>query len=104
MKNTHKVTIIKTDGTREVKECNSKTEYETLSKAVGGYIETLHLFDTFEDKKCRAYCNEEGRLRALPFNETASHLWMDGVPYKHRKNVDFSRMQLVGDVAIIQKL
>ena len=103
-KNTHKVTTIKTDGSVNVSYCNSKTEYETLSKAVRGYIETLHLFDSYEGKKCRAYCNEEGRLHRLPFNEKASHLWLDGVPTNSKNRVDFGRMQLVGDIAIIQKL
>lgn len=103
-KNTHKVTILKTDGTREVKECNRTTEYDTLSHAVGGCIETLHLFDTFEGKKCRAYCNEEGRLHALPFNRLASLAWFEGVPAKYKDRVDTGRMQLVGDIAIIQKL
>ena len=38
-------------------------ELKALQKAVGGYIETVTLFED-----CILICNEEGRLRGLPYN------------------------------------
>lgn len=44
---------------------------EDLQKAVGGYIEVVHLWGDLA-----VVCNEEGRLRGLPYNVT-----IDGVSF-----------------------
>lgn len=105
MKDTHTITIIKSDGTRGSVTCNSKTQYEALRKAVGGYIETLPYFNKFEGKRCVAYCNEEGKLRAMPFNIHAQDLWLEALKKKDGSlgHVDVNRTILVGDVAVVTK-
>jgi hypothetical protein len=68
-------TIIKTDGTL-VKE--AKTEavgLEELQAAVGGYIEAVSGFDTYLGKKAVAFCNEEGKLKGLAYNDQATRFW-----------------------------
>lgn len=47
----------------------------TLQNAVGGYIQMLPLFETFEGEDCVAFCNEEGKLEGLPYNEAATKFW-----------------------------
>lgn len=105
MKDTHTITIIKSDGTRGSVTCNSKTQYEALRKAVGGYIETLPYFNKFEGKRCVAYCNEEGKLTGLPRNEQAQALWLDALMKRDGslEHIDIGRTVLVGNVAIVTK-
>lgn len=73
----------RTDGSQEVVlPANGKSfMLEELQRFVGGYIELVP--GCRRDKP--AYCNEEGRLRGLPFNELASHVF---------------RQELVGDVIV----
>lgn len=46
-----------------------------LQKAVGGYIEVIPGFVKFRDEECVAFCNEEGKLNGLPYNDVATMLW-----------------------------
>jgi hypothetical protein len=50
-----------------------------LNKAVGGYIEAVPGFNSIcQDGRavpCVAFCNEEGKLQGLPFNNSATALW-----------------------------
>lgn len=65
-------TLITTDG--KVKEitpqCGSAFTLEELQKAVGGYIEIVHI-----DRDFDMVVNEEGKLKMLPVNETATRLY-----------------------------
>ena len=64
--------IIKTDGTKSVVEFDSTTSYDTLSKAVGGWIECVTLRDELD-----MWVNEEGKLIGLPQNPIATALFAD---------------------------
>ena len=73
-----------------------------FQKAVGGYIEIVPYCDLFEYKgtihKCIALCDEEGKVKAKPFNKKATLLWNKGLKAKGIfQNPDF----LVGDIAFI---
>ena len=68
----YKAVIITTDGTKSVVEFNERTSYETLSKAVGGYIECVSMRNGLD-----MWCNEEGKLTGLPQNPTATAIWND---------------------------
>ena len=46
-----------------VELCNIPNKLEDLQKQVGGYIETVTIAED-----CCIICNEEGRLKNLPFN------------------------------------
>lgn len=59
--------IYKADGTVQTVDLDGKkVTLQQLQEAVGGYIEAV------PRTKNRAYCNEEGLLRGLPFNTRAS--------------------------------
>lgn len=68
---------------------------EVSPELVGGYIEIVPLFDTFQGEEAVACCNEEGKLDRLPVNTNATEAWWlaAGQPLD-----DF----LVGDVVICQ--
>lgn len=47
--------------------------YNSVSNAVGGYIEHITLHGVFEGYSL--YINEEGKLNNLPFNDIATAIW-----------------------------
>jgi hypothetical protein len=65
--------ILKADGTRVDGSTGQgpggKLTLKQLQEAVGGYIEAI------PGTRARAYFNEEGRPRGLPFNELASAMF-----------------------------
>lgn len=90
------MTIIKVDGTTEVKTYDGAPQpLEDLNAAVGGWIELIPYFDKYKGEPCIAYCNEEGKLDGLSFNEEATLLWEKQIG----NPIDDI---LVGNVAIIQ--
>jgi len=64
-----------------------------MQELVGGPIQAIPRFTIWQGEKCVAICNEEGKMRRLPFNETASSAWTFIT-----KTTDF----LVGNVVIFQ--
>jgi hypothetical protein len=86
---------IKPDGAIERKPITAPPELSELQTAVGGYIEKVPMFDTFEKKTCVALCNEEGKLKRLPVNEEATFLW-------HEQNGGMISDCLVGTVVLIR--
>ena len=95
---TKRVFILYADGTATFTDSLKNPTYETLSKAVGGMIETIPYFTKLEYdgityNRGTAYCNEEGLLLGLPFNANATEAWKKSCP---KGNV--SLMHLCGDV------
>ena len=72
-----------------------------LQKAVGGYIEAIPYFNDInvagEVVPCVAYCNEEGKLRNLSPNMSATSLWGLSLARQRRVPHDI----LLGPVVII---
>ena len=96
----YRIYILKSDGTRMVTEQPKAPELEQLQAAVGGYIETIPYFTKFEGlKRGRAYCNEEGLVKGLPFNRDATKAWREACP-----DGEESMMQLHGDVIFYAKV
>jgi hypothetical protein len=99
------VFIIKPDGSI-TKTLQPKTPtYTQLRDAVAGYIETIPHFVKLEHEgetfsRGVAYCNEEGKIRGLPHNETASKLWRASLT----GDFDHNRTQLNGDVIFHAKV
>ncbi len=99
-----KLTIIKTDGSVHIEPLDKPSNLEKLQTAVGGSIQIVPMFETFnwsldptDVKKaveCVAFCNEEGKLHGLPFNRLATLLWSNFFDFPLRDI-------LLGDVAII---
>lgn len=60
-------------------ELDGPPSLEALQNAVGGYLEAVPGFNTFnvEGKleSCVVFCNEEGKLLGLPVNTKATKLW-----------------------------
>ena len=69
-----KAVIVKTTGEKSVVEFDNSTAYKTLSGAVGGYIECVHLPETLD---LDLWVNEEGKLDGLVFNLFGTYLWVE---------------------------
>jgi hypothetical protein len=95
---TDRIVIISPDGT--IKEISTTVPpgLSELQQLCGGYIERVPLFDTYEGEKCKAYADEDGKMRALPANSVATDRWYDNEkpPGSWRKDV------LAGDIVILQ--
>ena len=75
---------------------------ERLQKIVGGYIQLIPDFNKYQGRKVIwAYCNEEGRLEKLPFNQKASQAWARCFPIG---TIDYDRAMLFGEIVIIQSI
>jgi len=80
-----------------------RPDYDQLSKAVNGPIETIPYFTRFAGlTRGIAYANEEGMLKGLSYNRNASKAWFDdltaiGQPFDSR------RVHLLGDVIFFAK-
>ncbi len=97
------VTLVTVKTTGEMTEQQiDVNDLKALQKAVGGYIEIVPYIDMFEYKgiirKCIALCNEEGKLRDLPLNLTATRIWYGSMANKGEPTTDDC---LVGDVAFV---
>lgn len=78
--------IVRTDGTAAYVELPPMSEqFEFLRRTVGGWIECV-----FVTGGVHLYCNEEGKLDGLPYNEKATFL-------AGRQGID----PLVGDVIFL---
>jgi len=66
---------------------------QALQDIVGGYIQTVPRFNTYKGSRCIVYVNEEGRMQNLPFNQTATDLWLE--------QDELIAQPLVGNVVVI---
>jgi Domain of unknown function (DUF3846) len=87
--------IINLDGTIEITELTSQPTLEQLQKGAGGHIEVVPYFNTFAERKCIAFCNEEGKLHGYQYNIHAQKLWEKA--YGKEITVDY----LVGPIVVI---
>lgn len=81
--------VIKQDGTFHGIDLGEspEEEYSAISSAVGGMIQAVPLGDS----DMMLWCNEEGKLIGLPYNESATKVWV-----KHWGKTDV----MVGDCVI----
>lgn len=99
---THIVTVWHEDGSIQALTIAKDDEYATLSHAVGGFIETVPLFNRYEGRACRAYCNENGIMEGQIPNWPATKAWRDIL--KKAGVLDPDGSGLFGPIAIIQTL
>jgi len=90
-----KMTTIKTNGVIMVLEKDVAITLDDLQTAVGGYVESIPMFDLYKGEHCVAFCNEEGKLKGLPLNAVATGYWWEQ-RHPHPPND-----MLVGDIVII---
>lgn len=79
---------------------------EQLQAIVGGYIEAVPLFESFGGSPCVAFCNEEGKLIGLPYNDLATGLWhcAIGLEYPLDDALFGNVALIVGDAELIEAL
>ena len=81
---------------------DSLPSLDMLQAAVGGNIETVPYFDRIsidgKQRKCVAFCNEEGKLHGLPVNSVATTMW---AIYAHDHGVIKLNDVLCGPVVIV---
>jgi hypothetical protein len=92
------LTVIKSTGAIFTCEMRDPIPLEDLQKAVGGNIEIVPHFTHYNGDEAYVFCNEEGKLHDLPFNEVATNLWMECLMERYSK---VTRDHLVGDIAIV---
>lgn len=92
-----RVTTITADGRFIVHDYDSSPALNDLQEAVGGYLETIPFFTSFEGAPCIAFCDEEGKLKRKFTNVQASQLWASSLAEQGRRPWDI----LVGDVIVI---
>lgn len=94
---------------------NSRTEWDkpiplkVLQSAVGGFIEPIPLFSCMNtpegEQKVKAFCDEEGKLKQLRFNEPAQGIWVASIA--NENNIDYEEAALsatdylVGPVIVV---
>lgn len=63
----------------ETHTLSAPPDLAALQGAVGGYIEAIPGFEWIEHsgvwRRCVAFCNETGKLDAMPLNSQATRLW-----------------------------
>jgi hypothetical protein len=72
-----------------------KLELKRLQRAVGGLIEIVPRFNSFDGRTCVAFCNEEGKMRKLQVNHLAHALWEKSIGRYIKEDY------LVGNIVII---
>lgn len=99
-----KLIIIQPNGSRVEREIITPPSLETLQEGVGGLIELVPLFQTIwsdgRRRPCTVYCNEEGKLRGLEYNPTATELWHSSIQ-ENWGRTDGATDVLVGPVVIV---
>jgi len=91
------------DFQRIITDCTEAVTLEQLREAIGGgYIELIPFFNNIEGTdgliiRCVAFCDEDGKLKKLRFNEIATSLWRNAI----RRNGHQSNDVLCGPVAIV---
>lgn len=103
----YNIFVIYASGAVEHSMQNEAPKLAQLQKAVGGYIETVPYFTNFTHggvkyQRGKAFANEEGLLKGLPFNNTATNAWRN-CPQFRRFHFNAMSATLVGDVIFYSK-
>lgn len=100
----HTITTVYPNGTITSEQLPS--DLDTLSAKVGGSIEHVPAWATYEGKRCTVYCNENGIAEGLAFNQKATALWTAYLEaYKKRTGTDYNpaMVHLLGPVVIVTR-
>lgn len=95
------MTIIGTNFTVTHEEFNDKIPLTELQHAVGGFIELVPFFESFDGEPCVAYCNEYGKLNSLPANRLATTMWYEQLMDNAKVTQDQLGDYLVGPVVVL---
>jgi hypothetical protein len=70
-----KLYILTNDKKREVRELDKPPTGDEIREILGGWMELVPRFNTYEKQPCIAYCDEEGKMKNLSHNYEATHAW-----------------------------
>jgi hypothetical protein len=95
---------LKADGSRSTLSVVGPPTLDALQAAIGGgYLELVPQFNTLREGehliRCVAFCDEEGKLKNLPFNHQATTLWREA--QQRAGGYGLLSDVLVGSVAIV---
>ena len=70
------ISILQIDGSIQHETTDTAPEYERIKRGLNdGMLEFVPQFDMYGDKPCVAFCDEEGKIKALAANPRATYLW-----------------------------
>jgi hypothetical protein len=106
------LTVIKADGTVTDETLGEATTFDSLYQKLkdgmdGGPLEAVPLFPEYDGEPCIVFCDEEGRMKGLQANATATKLWHTGIrangrnPSKVLTATDYI-VGLVGPIVIVR--
>lgn len=78
-----------------VEKLERPPKLEKLQQIVGGYIEHVPFWTTYNNHPCIAFCNEYGKLNGMPLNQVATSLWLSAIQQPNYPD------HLVGQIALI---
>lgn len=88
---------LKADGGHAMRLIDPEDCLADVQAAVGGHLEVVPYLKLFAWEgttyPCKAFCDEEGKLKGKPLNEAATYLWHAQLP----NTLDV----LVGDIAFV---
>lgn len=87
--------VLSTSGAESITVIDRPPPLDVLQNAVGGYLQLVPYFDKYEGKECVVFCNEEGKLHGLLYNQKATQAWRKAVEPHVLMDM------LVGNVVII---
>ena len=87
-----------------IEELSAPPRGDRLHEIVDGYLELVPMFNSIkvngEWRRCVAFCNEHGKLNALPFNTHATAFWLEAI-MRDRGDAPVIGDYLVGPVAVV---
>jgi hypothetical protein len=89
------VTIVKVDGSLDVRELDKAPSLQQLQEYVGGYIQIVPLWTGYRGRRCTVYADEERRIHGKPLNVLATQWWQEALGPRQAA-------PLCGDIAIVQ--
>ena len=102
--------IISANGITRLVETNEAPTLDFLKLGLNnGMLEVVPLFTSIEHegkriKNCVAFCDEEGKIKNLPYNETATEKWQAALTEQGRSLFDMKMTTvdfLVGPVIVV---
>jgi uncharacterized protein DUF3846 len=100
----HTLTTISPDG--GIKSEQLPDTLDNLQERVGGMIERVPDWKTYQDRRCTVYCNENGIAEGLSYNYLATALWREYLTrYCERTGGSFDpgMATLIGPVVIVTR-
>jgi hypothetical protein len=68
---------IRANGAVETEDFTDMPDLEKFQRAVGGHLEVVPNFKTFDGENCVVMCDEEGKVKDKPINYPATHHWYE---------------------------